>query len=461
MDQLLLARWQFGVTSVYHFLFVPLTLGLSVLVAVMETAYVRTGNELYKKMAKFWGKLFLINFALGVVTGLVQEFQFGMNWSEYSRFMGDIFGAPLALEALTAFYLESTFIGLWIFGWDRLSKRLHAATIWLVAFATNLSAFWILAANSFMQSPVGYAVRNGRAEMTDFAAVLANPYVLHQYPHTLLAGLVTAGVFVMAVSAYHLLRRSQVVFFLPSFKLGLVCALAASLLVGITGHSQAKFMAQAQPMKFAAMEALWDTADPAPFSLVAAIDQERRANSGAVQIPGGLSFLTYDTFRGEVRGLNDIQTEYAARYGAADYIPDIPTVFWSFRVMTAAGGWLVLITLWCAYLWRQGRLGDSRWALRAALWTLPVPYIANSAGWLVTEVGRQPWIVFGLQRVEQAVSPVVGAGAILTTLIGFTLIYGALAIVGVWLAARVAGRGPAAGRPAAPAAQAREAALWN
>ncbi|MDR3588383.1 MAG: cytochrome ubiquinol oxidase subunit I [Negativicutes bacterium] len=461
MDALLLARWQFGVTTVYHFLFVPLTLGLSVLVAIMETIYVRTGNELYKKMAKFWGKLFLINFSLGVVTGLVQEFQFGMNWSEYSRFMGDIFGAPLALEALSAFYLESVFIGLWVFGWDRLSKRLHAVTIWLVAFATNLSAYWILVANSFMQSPTGYVLRNGRAEMNDFGALLSNSYVFNQFPHAILAGLTTAGVFVMAISAYHLLRRSQPDFFRPAFTIGLICALAASLLVAGTGHRQAQFIAQAQPMKLAAMEALWETANPAPFTVTAAVNQEKQANSGEIGVPAGLSFLVYNSFSGEVKGLKDIQAQDVKQYGPGNYIPDVTSVFWSFRVMVAAGMWLLLLTFLSGFLLRRGQLESTPWVLKAALWSLPVPYIANSTGWLVAEMGRQPWIVFGLQRVDQAVSPAVPAGAIWTSLLGYTLIYGILAVVGVYLLARAARLGPVDETPAISVIPAKGATLWN
>jgi cytochrome bd ubiquinol oxidase subunit I len=461
MEELMLARLQFGVTTTYHFLFVPLTLGLSVLVAVMETIYVRTGNELYKQMAKFWGKLFLLNFAIGVATGLVQEFQFGMNWSEYSRFMGDIFGAPLALEALTAFFLESTFIGLWVFGWDRLSKRAHAATIWIVAIASNLSAYWILVANSFMQAPAGYVLRNGRAEMNDFGALLANPYVLNQYPHTVLAGLVTAGVFITAISAYHLLRRSQADFFRTSFKIGLLCALAASLLVAGTGHRQAQFVAEAQPMKLASMEALWETANPAPFTLTAAIDSAKQANSAELSVPGALSFLVYNAFSGEVAGIKDLQARYMKQYGAGNYIPDVVWVFWSFRVMVAAGGWLLFITILGAWLLRTGRLEDSPWVLKGLLWTLPVPYIANSAGWFVTEMGRQPWIVFGLQRVDQAVSPTVPAGAVWTSLIGFTLLYGVLAVVGVYLLRKFALQGPGASKPEAGLAVEKGATLWN
>ena len=461
MEELFLARWQFGITSIYHFLFVPLTLGLSILVAVIETVYVRTGDELYKKMAKFWGNLFLINFALGVVTGLVQEFQFGMNWSEYSRFMGDIFGAPLALEALTAFYLESVFIGLWIFGWDRLSKRLHAAAIWLVALATNLSALWILVANSFMQAPLGYVIRNGRAEMNDFGAVLTNAYVLHQYPHTLLAGLVTAGVFVMAISAYHLLNRRHEEFFRPSFKIGLTCALVASLLVAGTGHQQARFIAQAQPMKLAAMEALWESADPAPFALMALVDREKEKNAAELAIPGGLSLLVHDSLHGKVQGIKDIQAEYVKRYGSGNYVPDVSIVFWSFRVMVAAGMWLLFITGLCFWLLRKGRLEAASGVLKAAMWSLPVPYIANTAGWMVTEIGRQPWIVFGLQRVDQAVSPAVSAGVIWISLLGFTVVYGGLAVIGIYLAAKFARRGPVERQPDISAIPAKGAALWN
>lgn len=442
MDSLVLARWQFAVTTTYHFLFVPLTLGLSILTAVMQTMYYRTNQELYKKMAKFWGKLFLINFGLGVATGLVQEFQFGMNWSEYSRFMGDIFGAPLALEALTAFYLESVFIGVWLFGWERLSKKVHLLSIWLVAFASNLSAFWILVANSFMQSPVGYELRNGRAELNDFKAVVTNEYVWHQFPHTFLAGLVTAGIFVMAISAYHLLQKSQLDFFRPSFKIGLTCALAASLLLGLSGHTQGQFIAKVQPMKMASMEALWETANPAPFAMFASIDQEKQKNTSELSIPNMLSFLVYDSFTGEVKGIKDLQALYVQKYGQGNYIPDVVPIFWSFRIMTAAGGWMVAILLLCAYFMKTGRLEQSRWLLKAVLLTLPVPYLANSAGWLVAEAGRQPWIVVGLQKVSQAVSPTVTSGEVMTSLVGFTLLYALLAIAGISLFVKYAKLGP-------------------
>lgn len=461
MGDVLLARWQFGITSVYHFLFVPLTLGLSVLVAIMETLYVRTGNELYKRMAKFWGKLFLLNFSLGVVTGLVQEFQFGMNWSEYSRFMGDIFGVPLALEALTAFYLESVFIGLWLFGWDRLSRKTHLLCIWLVAFASNLSALWILIANSFMQAPVGYVLRNGRAEMTDFVALLTNSYVLRQYPHTLMGGLITAGVFVMAISAYHLLRKNQPEFFRTSLRIGLTCALIASLLAAGTGHLQAQHVAKAQPMKLAVMESLWETANPAPYLLFASIDQDKQQNSLEISVPGALSLLVHGSLDGEIKGIKELQAQYAQQYGPGNYVPDIFPVFWSYRIMIGAGMWLLALTAFAFFQLRRNRLEQNPWLLRAIFWSLPVPYLANSAGWIVTEMGRQPWIVFGLQRVEQAVSPNVSSGAVWTSLIGFTVLYGLLAVVGVHLLKKFACQGPEQANSGNVAIAAKEATLWN
>jgi cytochrome d ubiquinol oxidase subunit I len=461
VSELILARWQFGITSAYHFLFVPLTLGLSILVAIMQTIYVRTGNEAYKKMAQFWGKLFVINFAMGVVTGIVQEFHFGMNWSEYSRFMGDIFGAPLAMEALTAFYLESVFIGVWIFGWDRISPKLHLASIWLVAFATNLSAFWILAANSFMQNPVGFVLRNGRAEMTDIFALLTNPYVAHQYPHTVLAGMVTAAFFVMGISAYHLLREHQGDFFRKSFQIGLWAGVLAILLTGVTGHSQGQYLVQTQPMKMAAAEAHWHTADPASFNIVAVIDEAQQRNSSAIQIPGLLSFLSYNSFGGEVKGIKELQTQYANTYGSGNYIPPVTSVFWNFRIMLAAAGAMVLLSLYSLYLWTTGKLEKKKWFLRAVLWGIPLPYIANTSGWMVAEIGRQPWIVHGLQRVEAGISPGVSAGALWLTLVGFTLIYGLLAIVDVYLLMKYGKRGPEESPGFIAQETVKGASLWN
>ncbi|MEW5956814.1 MAG: cytochrome ubiquinol oxidase subunit I, partial [Chloroflexota bacterium] len=307
MDALILARWQFGITTVYHFFFVPLTLGLSIMVAMMQTMYYRTGDETYKKMTKFWGKLFLINFAMGVVTGIVQEFQFGMNWSEYSRFVGDIFGAPLAIEALLAFFMESTFLGLWVFGWDRLAKGVHLATIWLVAFGSNLSALWILIANSFMQEPVGYVLRHGRAEMADFWALLANAHVWVQFPHVFFAGLVTAGFFVLAISAYHLLRGGENrEVFRRSFNMAVVYAVIGTIAVMLVGHTQAQHMVQIQPMKMAAAEALWESQNPAPMSLFTIGNEPELKDVFAIKVPSLLSFLAYNRFSGEVQGIKNL-----------------------------------------------------------------------------------------------------------------------------------------------------------
>jgi len=460
MDALLLARWQFAITSSYHFLFVPLTLGLSVLVAVMETIYVRTGDEKYRQMTRFWGKLFLINFALGVVTGIVQEFHFGMNWSEYSRFVGDIFGAPLAVEALAAFFLESTFLGVWIFGWDN-SKTLHAAAIWLVALASNLSAFWILVANSFMQEPVGYVIRNGRAEMTDFLALLTNPHVLYQFPHTVLAGFTTAAFFIMGISAFYLLRKSHRELFRRSFGIGLRAGLIGILLVAAVGHFQGQHLVQSQPMKMAAAEALWESADPAPFSLVALVDEQKQANTWEIRVPGLVTFLSYNTFTGEVKGIKDLQAAAEAAHGPGNYIPPVTSLFWSFRLMVAAGLWLILIALCGFYLWRRGRLEERPLVLKALLWSIPVPYLANLAGWYLAEVGRQPWIVYGLQRVEEGVSPAVPAGAVLTTMVLFTLLLGALVAVNVYLLVRAVRQGPGEAAPAPPPEQSAPTVTWG
>lgn len=436
MDPLLLARWQFAITTVYHFLFVPLTLGLSILVAVIQTKYYRTGDPKYKTMAKFWGKLFIINFALGVVTGLVQEFQFGMNWSEYSRFMGDIFGVPLAIEALAAFFLESTFIGIWVFGWDRISKKLHLASIWLVAFASNLSALWILIANSFMQNPVGYVLRNGRAELDSFFDLVTNTYVLHQYSHVFFAGLTTAGFFMLGISAYHLVKRKNESIMRSSFKVAATAALIGAIAVAGIGHFQGQYLAAEKPMKMAAMEALWETTEAAPFAVIANIDVENRTNTSEIAIPYAFSFMATNSFTAEVQGINNLQAQYEQEYGPGNYIPDVVTMFWSFRVMVGVGGLLVLMALIAVYLSRKDKVLDRGWVpiyLKLLLPMIAAPYIANSAGWIITEVGRQPWIVVGLQKTADAVSPVVGGGSVLLTLVGFTLIYLVLAIIGFGL----------------------------
>jgi cytochrome d ubiquinol oxidase subunit I len=438
---LLLARLQFTVTTVYHFFFVPLTIGLSLLVAIMETIYVRTGNEVYKRMTKFWGKLFLINFAVGVVTGLVQEFQFGMNWSEYSRFVGDIFGAPLAIEALLAFFLESTFLGIWIFGWDKLPKALHAATIWLVAIGSNLSALWILIANSFMHEPVGYVVRNGRAEMADFLALITNPHVFVQWPHVFFAALCTAGFFVLGISAYHLLRDRNSEMFRLSFNIALVSTLVGSALVGLVGHTQGQYMFEVQPMKMAAAEALWETEDPAALSLFTIGDERGRRDIFVIRIPAALSVLAYNRLEGEVRGIKNLQEEYEQIYGPGNYVPPVAITYWAFRIMITSGLIMAGVSLLTLFFVVTGRLNRQSWFLKLLPWAIALPYMANSAGWILTEVGRQPWIVYGLMRTEDGVSLAVSAGTVLLSLLLFVLLYASLMVAAVYLLAKYARKG--------------------
>jgi cytochrome d ubiquinol oxidase subunit I len=438
LDTLILSRWQFAITTIYHFFLVPLTLGLSILVAIFESRYVATGNETYKRLTKFWGRIFLINFAAGVVTGIVQEFHFGMNWSGYARFMGDIFGAPLAIEALLAFYLESTFIGLWVFGWDKLSKKVHLAAAWLVAIGSNISALWILTANSFMQNPVGYAIENGRAVMTNFLALITNPNLPYQFFHVLAAGIATAGFLVMGFSAWHLLRKNEgdVEFFQKAFRWAAVFALIGALAVGLLGDLHGKFLGRTQPMKIAAAEAIWSTQDPADFVLVASIDEENKENKYEVTIPNALSFLLYNRFTGQVEGLNDLQVDAVQMYGPGNYIPPVAISFWSFRIMVGAGLLMVLLALLALIKPNVKFLDKSRLLLKFLLPAMALPYIASTFGWILTESARQPWIVYGLQKVQDAVSPNLTTGSVLFSLILFTMLLGALVAVTGWLMVR-------------------------
>jgi cytochrome d ubiquinol oxidase subunit I len=443
MDPLILARLQFGITTIYHFFFVPLTLGLSVLVAIMETLYVRTDNEVYKRMTKFWGKLFLINFAMGVVTGIVQEFQFGMNWSEYSRFVGDIFGAPLAIEALLAFFLESTFLGVWIFGWDKLSKGMHAAAIWLVAIGANVSALWILIANSFMQQPVGYVIRNGRAEMQDFFALLLNPNVGVQFPHTVLAGFTTGAFFVMGISAYHMIHKKELDLFRRSFQIAAIIGAISIVLLVMNGHSQAQHMVDTQPMKMAAAEALYESEDPASFSLLTIGDLTQRREVFSIRLPRLLSLLSYNQLAGEVQGINDLQSQYQSTYGPGNYVPPVAVIYWSFRIMVGAGFMMAALGLYALFM-VMGEMFENRpKVLRLFLYAIALPYLANTFGWLMTELGRAPWAVFGLIKLEDAVSTTVTGISVLISLIGFTLIYGVLMVADIYLLTKYAKTGPA------------------
>lgn len=446
MSEVFLARSQFAITSTYHFFFVPLTLGLALLVAILQTIYYKTGDETYKKMTKFWGKLFLINFAMGVVTGIVMEFQFGMNWSEYSRFMGDIFGAPLALEALIAFFIESVFIGVWVFGWDKLSKGVHLVCIWLVALASNFSAIWILIANSFMQHPVGYALAEdgSRVEMTDFGAVIMNPYVMGQFPHVLFAGITTAGFFVLGISAWHLLRRKgqNTEFFKKSFRIALLWSLLGSVCVAGIGHMVAMRMFELQPMKMAAAEAMWEAPDDsASLSLFTLADEEAQTNPVDIKVPGLLSFLMMGATDG-IKGMKDINLEMIDKHGPGNYIPPVNITFWSFRVMVGLGTVMILLAFLGLLFWNK--FAEKKLFLALLIPAIALPYIANSTGWFLAEFGRQPWIVYGLQKVEDGVSKAVTAPEIITSIILFTLIYGLLMAADIFLLAKSAKEGPEA-----------------
>jgi cytochrome d ubiquinol oxidase subunit I len=444
VDALDLARWQFGVTTVYHFLFVPLTIGLSALVAALQTAWVRTGKEHHLRATKFWGKLLLINFALGVVTGIVQEFQFGMNWSDYSRFVGDVFGAPLAMEGLLAFFLESTFLGLWIFGWDRLPKRLHLACIWLVAIGTQLSAYFILAANSWMQHPVGYKVdaESGRAELTSIWAVLTNSTALVTYPHTIAAAFLTAGAFMLTVCVWHLRRDRNVAVLRPSLRLALWVMLVAGVATAGTGDVQARLMTEQQPMKMAAAEAMYNTKDHAGFSLLTIGSLDGRTEVHSLRVPGLLSFMATGSPGGTVEGIDDLQSAYVQKYGPGDYRPNIPVSYWSFRLMIGFGMVAIGIALVGLWVTRRGRMPAGRWFWRAGATAVALPLLANSFGWIFTEMGRQPWTVFGVLKTPASVSPSVSAAEVATSLGVLTLVYGVLAVIELRLMIRYAKAGP-------------------
>ncbi|HUX50326.1 MAG TPA: cytochrome ubiquinol oxidase subunit I [Spirochaetia bacterium] len=420
-----LSRLQFAVVAIFHFFFVPLTLGLSVLVAYMETRYVRTGDETFLRMAKFWGKLFIINFAVGVVTGITLEFQFGMNWAGYANYVGDIFGAPLAIEATVAFFLESTFIGLWIFGWKRLSKRAHAAVIWVVAFASSLSALWILIANGWMQHPVGYAIENGRAVMTNFGALLTNSYGWTKFAHTVLAGYVLAAFFVMGISAFHILRKSDNDFFKKSFRISATFGLVCSVLLIVAGDLSGLEMSRYQPTKLAAVEAQWHTETAAPFYLIQIPDPAHDRNLiQALPIPKGLSLVAFHNPNATITGLLD--------FPAADR-PPVMINFIAFRLMIALGFLFVLLAAVSFYLSRKDMLEQFRWFLWVMLISLFLPYVAAQLGWIVSEIGRQPWIVYNMLSTRDAVSRSITTADVLISLIGFVVLYGTLLVVDVFL----------------------------
>jgi cytochrome bd ubiquinol oxidase subunit I len=431
MDPLFLSRLQFAAATMFHFLFVPLTLGLSIMVAIMETRYARSGDETYLRMTRFWGKLFLINFALGIVTGITLEFQFGTNWSRYSAFVGDVFGSLLAIEATAAFFLESTLIGVWIFGWKKLSRKAHATVMWLIAGASTLSAVWILIANSWMQHPVGYVTRNGRAELESFTAVVFQGWAALTFVHTVSAAYILSAFFVMGISAYHLLKKQQIDFFTRSFRVALGIGLIFSLVEVVEGHLHGADLAEKQPTKLAAMEAHWETSTQAPVYMFAIPDEKKERNLMEIlPIPGLLSFLAKHDPKAEVKGLK--------AFPPADR-PPVLINFIAFKLMIGLGVYFALITL---YGWvRRNRLTESPGLLKFMVLSIPLPYVAAEAGWVLAEVGRQPWIVYGLMRTSDAASPVAGS-QVLMSLVAFIVVYGVLGCLGFYLMAKHAMKGP-------------------
>ena len=444
MNSLDLARWQFAITTVYHFIFVPITIGMAFVVAGLQTAWFRTNKVKYLRATKFFGKLFLINFAIGVVTGIVQEFQFGMNWSSYSRFVGDVFGAPLAMEGLLAFFLESTFLGLWIFGWDRLPKKIHLATIWLAATGTLLSAYFILAANAWMQHPVGYVINEakGRAELIDIKAVLTQKTALATFFHTIPSAAFTAGAVVAGISAYLIIKRKDIEMARGTFKLGGIIMLISFVLVSVSGDLTARIMTEQQPMKMAAAEALYDTQSSAPFSLLTIGTLDGSKSVFQIGVPSVLSFMSTGNFDGVVEGVNDLEAKYDQQYGPGDYTPNVPLAYWSFRLMIGFGAIASLFMLLALWQMRRGGTPRGKW-FAPAMYSLPfLPLLANSFGWIFTETARQPWAVFGLIKTANGVSAVVSTGAVLFTMIVFTLLYGVLAFIEFGLILKVIKNGP-------------------
>jgi cytochrome bd ubiquinol oxidase subunit I len=435
-----LARAQFATTSIYHFLFVPLTLGLGPLVAVMQTIWHRTGNEAWLRLTRFFGTLFLINFAIGVATGLVQEFEFGMNWSVYSRFVGNVFGAPLAIEGLAAFMLEATFLGLWIFGWNRLSPRLHLATLWIAVVGTWMSGYFILVANSWMQHPVGYKIVNGEAQLTSVWALLSNGFAVRAYVHTMLAGLIFGSIVMLGVCCWQFLRGHEVDLFRKAAKLALIVAVPVTLLQLVVGNRFGEAVTSAQSMKIAASEAQWNTCEPCGFSLfqIGGFSKQDETPSFSITIPWILSYMATGSFDGQVQGLNQLQAQEQRKYGPGNYMPNVRVVYWSMRVMAFTGVLMFLVAAVGAWLYWKQRLDRARWFQRTAIVAIAFPYIAATAGWILTEMGRQPWIVQGLLKTSDANSPSVSTAWLTISLVFFVCLYLGLGVVDFVLMRRYA-----------------------
>ena len=437
MSILSLARFQFAMTTVYHFFFVPFTIGTAYIVAIMESMYVHTKNESYKKMTKFWGNIFLLSFAVGVVTGIIQEFQFGMNWSDYSRFMGDIFGAPLALEALLSFFIESTFIGLWVFTWDKVKPGLHAFFIWMISFGSLTSALWILTANSFMQHPVGYAIRGGRAVMVDFGALLKNPQLWFEFGHVILNAIMMGGVIFAGLTAFQLLKKREIsnearTIYKKTMRLSLWMSLIFAIFGLVLGDMQMQYLVKEQPMKFAATEDVYTTTgEHAPWTIVGIANTKEHKVQNNIDIPDMLSILSYHKTTGAVTGMNELNAQYKKKYGKnIDYYPPVNTLFYSFRIMCAISAWIILVSFVGLIMSRKksGYLYKHKWTLWILALTTFLPFIGNTAGWFVTEFGRVPWTVYGLFTIQQSVSPNVSVASLLTSNIVYFVLFTALAI---------------------------------
>jgi cytochrome d ubiquinol oxidase subunit I len=441
MGQLDLARWQFALTSIYHFVFVPVTIGFGFLTAILQTLWHRHHDEAYLKLTRFFGVLLIINVAVGVVTGLVQEFQFGMDWSQYSRTVGNVFGAPLAMEGIAAFFLESTFLGLWVFGWDKLSPRVHLLCIWAVAFGAALSALFILAANSWMQHPVGYTIdrKTGRPQLNNIWALFTNKVFLWGYLHVLMASLVTGAVVMLAISAWRLRRGTETDLFHHSAKVSLIVLLPAILIGMFAGGRLGVNETAYQPMKIAAAEAQWTTCQPCSFSLFQiGGGKNDETPTQIIEIPHLLSLLATSTWNGKVDGLNEVNSQYQKTYGPGNYVPNVFIQYWSMRVMAYAAVLLVLLALSGLWQLRRKRLDHSRRLLWIAVWAVPLPFVMNTAGWLLTESGRQPWIVQGLELTKNGVSPSVSKTMVIISLVAIIGVYTAMAVIDIVLMLRFA-----------------------
>jgi len=427
---LTLSRWQFATTIIFHFFFVPVTIGLGFIVAVLQTAVYKTHDDRYEHLLRFFGKLFLINFAIGVVTGIVQEFQFGMNWAQYSAFVGNIFGPPLAIEGLLAFFMESTFLGIWIFGKGKVSNRIHLLSIWMVVLGSTLSAAFILVANTWMQNPVGYKIDRvtHQAVMTNFAAIFTNELFLTTLMHVLLASLITGSAIALGIAFYQMKREGSKKVFALGARVALVVFFVASIAMALDGSAQGVVTVKDQPMKMAAAEALYNTKSGAPESLLT-IGNLKDQVLFQITLPHVLSLLATNSWNGKVQGINQLQKADVKKYGPGNYVPTVWLEYWNFRIMAGLGAVIIAIAVWGMWLLWRKRLDSSKWFRRVAIYAIPLPFIANTTGWIFTETGRQPWIVYGVLRTSQGVTHNLSSWDVGITFVGFIALYAVLGAV--------------------------------